>query len=185
MHPSVSIRVGPWLTLLFTIGLAFDARAETFRTQDEALAIAFPGAEITRRAEALTKEQASEVAKRSGDKPSSLLVFAYEARIDGKLVGTAYFDAHLVRTLPETLMIVVDPSGRIARIDVLAFNEPKDYLAPERWLEQFPGRELDDELHLRRGIDGISGATLTARAVTKTARRILAVHQVLSEPADE
>ena len=76
-------------------------------------------------------------------------------------------------------MILVDPAGSIARIEILSFAEPEEYLPRQAWYGQFPGRKLDDELSLRRGIRPVSGATLTARATTEAARRILATHQVL------
>jgi len=76
-------------------------------------------------------------------------------------------------------MIVVDPRGRIARFEILAFGEPPEYIPRGSWYQQLIGRELDDELELDRGIRGVSGATLTARASTQAARRILALHQVL------
>jgi len=90
---------------------------------------------------------------------------------------------HVVRTETETLMILVGAAGAIARIEVLSFTEPEEYLPREHWYGQFPGKRLDDELAVKRGIRPVSGATLTARATTQAARRILALHQVLRQRA--
>jgi hypothetical protein len=98
------------------------------------------------------------------------------------LLGYAYFETHDVRSLPETLMIVVGPDDRVAAVHVLAFHEPEAYLPHEAFLAQFAGRELDPELSLRTGIQGIAGSTFTANAVTAAVRRVLAVHQVLPAP---
>jgi hypothetical protein len=125
----------------------------------------------------------AEAARLSGGPRPSALAAAYVASKDGKLVGTAYFDTHLVRTLAETLMVVVSPAGTIARIEVLSFSEPEEYLPREHWYAQFPGKALDDELSTKRGIRAVSGATLTARATTEAARRVLALHQVVSRRA--
>ena len=38
---------------------------------------------------------------------------------------------------------------------------------------------FDDELSMKRGIRAVTGATLTARATTDAARRVLAVHKVI------
>ena len=46
------------------------------------------------------------------------LLYVYEAWRDNKLVGTAYFDAHKVRTLQEVLMFAVDDKDRIARVEI-------------------------------------------------------------------
>jgi Na+-translocating ferredoxin:NAD+ oxidoreductase subunit G len=49
-----------------------------------------------------------------------------------------------------------------------------------RTQQEFQGRKLDDELAISRGIRAVSGATLTARATTEAARRVLALHAVLA-----
>jgi hypothetical protein len=97
----------------------------------------------------------------------------------GNVLGTAYFDTHRVRTLDETLMVVVDPSGRAARIEILACDEPPEYLPKKGWLAQFLGRALDPELSVKRGIRGITGATLSSQAATDAVRRVLAIHEAL------
>ncbi len=107
------------------------------------------------------------------------LVTYYVGRNGSDAAGVAYFDAHRVRTLPEILMIVVSPAGRIARIEILRFSEPPEYRAPDSWLEQFTDQDLNDGLSLKASIVNITGATLTARAVTDASRRILALHQLI------
>ncbi|HKF43599.1 MAG TPA: FMN-binding protein [Thermoanaerobaculia bacterium] len=154
--------------------------AKVFLSQEEALKLAFPGAAIERQSIFLTEAEVAEVAKLSGGPKPSALAAAYVARKDGAIVGTAYFDTHVVRTLAETLMVVVTPAGTIGRIEVLSFSEPEEFLPREHWYAQFPGKALDDELSVKRGIRPVSGATLTARATTEAARRVLALHQVLS-----
>ena len=159
---------------------AAPAVAKVFLTQEEALKLAFPAASIERRTAFLTAAESRDVAALSGGPPPSALAVAYVATKEGRLAGTAYFDTHVVRTQPETLMVVVGPAGTIARIEVLSFSEPEDYLPREHWYAQFPGKALDEELSVKRGIRAVSGATLTARATTEAARRVLALHRVLS-----
>ncbi len=156
------------------------AAAKVLLTPEEALKLAFPGAAIEHRTAYLTAAQQKAAQKLSGDEdlPSALVTY-YAATRDGKPAGTAYFDTHTVRTMPETIMVVVDPAGAIARIEVLSFSEPEEYMPRPHWYEQFQGKPLDDELSMKRGIRGVTGATLTARATTDAARRVLALHRVL------
>ncbi len=154
--------------------------AKVFLTQAEALKLAFPGAAVERRIEYLTAAQQKEAQTLSGDdEPPSAIVSCYVGTKDGHVVGTAYFDTHVVRTMPETIMVEVDPAGAIVRIEVLSFSEPEDYLPRARWYEQFHGKPLDDELSLKRAIRPVTGATLTAHATTDAARRVLALDRVL------
>ena len=181
---------GLCLALLLLCGTTSDAlatppgraapRGKVFLTLDEALALAFPDCTVERRTEYLSDAQKRRIAKLAKVDFERNLAFPYVATRKGELVGTAYFDTHRVRTLRETLMVVVTPEGTIARIEVLAFAEPPDYIPRASWYAQFPGHDLDGDLQLKRGIRGVTGATLTARATTNTARRVLALHQVLS-----
>lgn len=154
--------------------------AKVFLTQEEALKLAFPGAKVERHTAYLTEAQQKAAKKLSGDEelPSALATY-YVGTKDGLDVGTAYFDTHTVRTMDETIMVVVDSAGAIARIEVLSFSEPEEYLPKPHWYAQFQGKPLDDELSMKRGIRAVTGATLTARATTDAARRVLALHKVL------
>jgi hypothetical protein len=163
------------------------AAGKIFLSQEEALRLAFPpGAAVERRTIFLTAAQQKAVQKETeSDRAPGALVTAYIGRRDGRELGTAYFDTHVVRTQAETLMILVLPTGAIGRIEVLSFSEPEEYLPRERWYAQFPGRVLDDELAMRRGIRAVSGATLTARATTDAARRVLAIHRAIFVPGSK
>ena len=163
--------------------LAAPAAARVFLTVDEALALAFPQARIERRTVYLTDAQRARAGELAGAEVASAIVHPYVATRDGEVVGTAYFDTHRVRTLPETLMVVVDPQGRPARVEVLSFDEPADYLPRKPWYRQFESHTLDDDLALQRDIRPVAGATLTARATTAAVRRVLALHRVIADGA--
>lgn len=156
------------------------AQQEEVLSQDEALEMAFgDDAEVERRTaflEPTEVERAGELAG-SGVEVEEPLVTHYVARRDGEPVGVAYFDAHPVRTLTEVLMIVVGPGDRVERIEVLRFDEPREYRPPEGWLEEFDGARLSDRSS--RDVPNITGATLTADAVEDAVRRSLALHEVI------
>jgi len=153
-------------------------------TQEEALELAFPGAEVERRTAYLEPGQLQRARELAGGDVDieSEIVTHYVANRDGKFVGVAYFDAHIVRTHREVLMIVVAPDATVRRIETVAFREPPEYEAPEGWLDLFQERPLDRDLSLKGEIPPMTGATLTAVAVTRSARRVLALHAVI-DPA--
>jgi hypothetical protein len=160
------------------------AEARVLVTVDEALALAFPGAALERTTVYLAPEEVARARELAGgEETPPAIVHAYRAMRDGALAGTAYFDVHVVRTLEETVMVAVDPLGRVARVETLAFDEPPDYLPRAAWYRQFDGRALDADLELRRAIRPVAGATLTARATTDAVRRALALYRVLAERA--
>ena len=145
----------------------------------EALALTFPGAELLRKEHVLSEAQAERVRGLAQvDLPGRWIV-VYEARRGGFLMGYGFFDSHRVRTLNETLLVGISPEGRVLRVEVVIFREPTEYRAKEAWTGQFVGRRLDAELSLKGAIHPLSGATLTAHAMTDAARRSLALHRVL------
>lgn len=152
-------------------------------SREEALALAFPPpAHVERQTAWLDEARLVEARRLAGEgvEVPSAHVPHYVARRDGALIGTGYFDTHRVRTAAQTVFVVVTPAGRIERLEVVAFDEPDEYRARGPWLDQFDGRELDDELALRRAIRPMTGASLTARALTQAARRVLALHAVIA-----
>jgi len=148
-------------------------------TREEALAAVYPGAIVEAERVFLTAEQTRRVAELARVDVPSALVARYVARRDGQIVGRAYVDTHVVRTKRESLLISLEPQGRVRRIDVTAFLEPREYLALEPWLRQYNAKPLDNDLALQRSIRSIAGATLTAQATNEAVRRVLAIDQVL------
>ena len=143
---------------------ASPVEAKVFLTVEEALDLAFEGCRVKRTTVYLTDGEKARAEELAGSDIESAIVYPYVADCGGKPGGTAYFDAHRVRTLPETLMVVVTPKGEVARVEILAFNEPEDYIPRDIWYEQFLDEELDRDLALGRSIRAVTGATLTARA---------------------
>jgi len=159
---------------------ALAASARVLMTQEQALASAFPaGTKIAREKFFLTPQQLADARRESAVEFDDRLIIRYAGTRDGKIVGWAYFDSHRVRTLPETVMIVITPDAKIDRIDILSFDEPTDYFPKRRWLDQLLGRKLDPELSLNGAVRPISGASLTGRAIVNASRKVLALHHML------
>jgi electron transport complex protein RnfG len=161
------------------------AMAQVLLTQDEALALAFPSATSFDRTTAfLGKEQAEQIEQLAGTPPDRLTITHYIAMQGNDRIGVGYFDAHLVRTLNEVLLVAIGLEDEIITIEVVAFAEPPEYRAPDRWLELFDGKSWEDDLSMKGEIPNLTGATLSTRAVKSTVERILALHRVLN-PLEE
>lgn len=178
-----TLRIAASVGALIALGAGAPvADAQVLLTQEEALSLAFPApAMVERRTAYLDEDQVAEVAERA--KPAKVkdraVVTYYVGLLDGRPLGAAYFDAHRVRTLQEVLMVVVDPRGRVSRIEILGFAEPPDYMAPDGWLDLFTGRDLAPGTSSRGDIPVLTGATLTSHAVSDAVRLSLAFHSVI------
>ncbi|MCG6928188.1 MAG: FMN-binding protein [Acidobacteria bacterium] len=172
------------MVLLTVAALCSPVVAGDLLTREEALAACYPGAAIEAQRVFLTADQLEKVAALSGSEVPSALVARYVARTTDAVVGRAYVDTHVVRTKRESLLISLTPDGRVRRIDVTAFLEPREYLASEPWRAQYRDRELNDDLGLQRAIRPIAGATLTAHATNAAVRRVLAIDRVLARAGE-
>jgi hypothetical protein len=169
------------LPVLALLALAPAAHAVVFASREETLARVFaPPARVERKTYFLTTKQQEEASRQAQAKVDSSLVVAYVGRKGDELLGTAYFDTHRVRTMPETICVVVLPDGTVGSVEVLVFGEPEDYLPRPAWLRLFEHQRLGAELSVGRGLANVTGATLTTRAITAAVRRVLAIHAVLN-----
>lgn len=167
------------LALVLWLGLAVacPAPAKVFLARSEAITAAMPTADqVTTRDVFLTDAQKAAIEAASGMPMESSLATVYIGTRQGQLVGYALFDTHVVRTQPETFVIGLDPAGRVTSLFVCAFYEPQDYLPGDRWLAQFRGRDGSKPPRVGNDITGITGATLSSRAVAGGVRRALAIH---------
>jgi len=167
---------------IFLIALiAASAHARVLMTREQALASAFPaGARVVRQTFFLSDAQLDDARKESGVAFNDQLIIRYAGYSGDRLLGYAYFDAHRVRTLPETVMVVVAADGSVDRVDILSFDEPMDYFPKRRWIDQLLHRKLDNDLSLTGAIRPISGASLTGRAIVDATRKVLALHHVVA-----
>jgi len=174
----------PWGRLLaccpaIVAGVAGQAAAAVHLTQEQALRVAFPeGTDVERKSIFLDEDTVANIERLGRAKVESGVVTYYMGKQGNDVQGFAFFNNHLVRTMPETIMTVVSPDGAIQMVELLAFYEPDDYRPPKRWLELFSRQKLNNDLRVKRGIRNLTGATLTAQAVTDSVRRTLAIFEI-------
>ena len=160
------------------------ATARVYVAQEAALNSAFPPPQqVERRVLYLDDEQARRAAEQAGAPVETRVIPYYVGSSDDAVTGFLYFDTHMVRTLPETILVQLSPQGRVVRVEVVSFDEPEDYLPGVRWLRQFENRSLDDSLAIGGRIHALAGASLSARAVTAAVRRVLTLHDLYVTPS--
>lgn len=156
--------------------------ANVLQTLPETLLKVFPGKGNTeKRNEYLTASQIQSINSNLEYKmdEKSTVVTYFEYRENGKLLATAYIDTDIVRKETETLMIVIASDGSIRDIELMSFHEPNEYIPPTVWKNQFKGKTSKEIYRSKVNIVGITGATLTSKAVTKAVQKSLAIHHHL------
>lgn len=95
----------------------------------------------------------------------------------GKNGRTAWILEEIGKEKPITAGIVVS-NGKIERIKVLIFRESRGWEVRHPFFtDQFNGLGLTTDHELDGTIDGVSGATLSVRALKKLARLAIFLHQ--------
>ncbi|MBV1886234.1 MAG: FMN-binding protein [Parvibaculaceae bacterium] len=88
-------------------------------------------------------------------------------------VQTAWILEEIGKTKPITTGLVIQDS-KISRLQVLTYRESHGgEVRYPFFTDQFKGMSLTESTRLSDGVNGISGATLSVRALTKTARLAL------------
>ena len=90
---------------------------------------------------------------------------------------TAWVLDEIGKERPITVGIVID-HGKVEKVNVLIYRESRGWeVRSPAFTAQFTGARLEDGMKLDRTIDGISGATLSVRALQKLTRLSLLLHQ--------
>lgn len=166
------------ITCLLLI-VATSGFAKIFYSKNEAMVLAFgEGAQVENLSLFPDDEQMAAIQKDAKVKLDSGMFTFYVGKQNEKILGYAAIETITVRTKPETLLIVLTPEGELRKVVTLAFHEPPEYQPPERWFDQLNGKSLVD-LDFNKGIQGVSGATLSTRAAVNSVRKVLAIYQAM------
>jgi len=93
--------------------------------------------------------------------------------VDG-LKGFAYFGKAFGKADDFDFLVLFDTNLIIVKTKVLIYRE--DYggeIGSKRWLKQFIGKSKNDQIHYERDIIAISGATISANAMTVAVNNLL------------
>lgn len=176
---------GCFLVAAVLLIIAAPSQAKIFYSKSEALELAFgQGKQVELLSLFPDDQQIAQIQELAKVKPDSAMFTFYVGKDQGKTLGYAAIESITVRTKPETLMIVLTPEGELRNVYTLAFHEPPEYMPPERWFEQLYKRPLQD-MDFSKGVDGISGATLSTRAGLSSIRKVMAVYQIMVKGKSE
>lgn len=158
--------------------LAIPSFAQIFYSKTEALELAFGKVTIENLSLFPDDTQSAKIQQIAKTKLDSGLFTFYVGKENGKVLGYAAIESETVRTKPETVMILLAPDGELKSVTMLAFHEPPEYMPPERWFASLAKHSLED-MDFTKGIDGISGATLSTHSALSSVRKVMAIYQVM------
>jgi hypothetical protein len=156
--------------LLAAIALmaAFSAYGEEYLGRDDFLALAFGDTQPQLHTLWITDEIRTAASVAVGWVPAALRLRYWRVG-----TSTAWILEDIGKDKPITLGIAIS-DHHIARVEVLAFRESRGWeIRYPFFTDQFNGLSLASDGFLSEHIDGITGATLSVRAVERVARLAL------------
>jgi hypothetical protein len=167
-------RLGLFITLLFLVSL----HASVLITPQDAMRQGYGGdVTIEKKNILLTRKQASAVSKTAKTELKTNIYRSFRAIKNGDIVGFGILISDKVRSKNAAILYLIEPAGTLKAIEVIAFNEPPEFLPSKNWLQLFEGRTVKEPLRLGKDVPTITGATMSARNVTDGARVALAVYE--------
>ncbi|MBI2500625.1 MAG: FMN-binding protein [Deltaproteobacteria bacterium] len=169
---------------LFLVGLvttSLFAEPTVYLRPEEALQIIFRDSEeVVSDSTILTAPQKLELKKKLGEPLRKETWNFFIARSGGKIDGYALVDQEVGKTEPITFLTALTPDGKVKEVEVLAYREPiGSEVRHKNFLKQYREKRPESPLIVGRDIQGITGATLSARAVSRGVRRALALWETL------
>lgn len=143
-----------------------------YMSVDTFLALAFDDEPPAQQALWFNATQRREIKSLFGDEPRGI-----RQRYWAQGQRTAWILEEVGREKPITVGVAVN-DGAITRVEILSFRESRGWeVRFPFFTEQFIGIGLRGNGGLTQHVDGITGATLSVRAVKKVARKALYLHR--------
>lgn len=166
-------------TLVVTVFLSFSAYAQVLGDPVALMSRTFGGKSVDTQNLILNDAQVAQLSKASMQKIETKLYRLYVAKNGSQTLGYGVLLNKKVRTKTAIALYLIGMNSKIKSIEIVAFNEPLEYLPSATWLNVFDQKSSENTLKLNQDIPTTTGATLSARAITDGARTALALLDIV------
>jgi len=164
------------LTLLLFI-LALPLSAKMITSPIDAMKSTFGAdCEVSKKNILLNSSRAKMIQKNAKVKLTSKIFRTFKAIKDGEIQGYGILINRKIRSKNGVVLFMINKDSLLESIEVIAFNEPMEYIPSKKWLTQFDKVPTDKKLRVGRDIATVTGATLSARSVTDGSRLAFAFY---------
>jgi len=136
-------------------------------------------AKIVKKNILLKTSQAQKIQKESKVKLTSKIFRTYRASKSGKTLGYGILINKKVRSKNGVILYIISKDSILKTIEIIAFNEPHEYIPSKKWVSQFKNIKTDKQLRVGREIPTITGATMSARSITDGSRLAFSIYNEL------
>ena len=138
--------------------------------------------EISKKNILLKKQQVKKILKDAKvRKLHSKIIRVFKAEKNHALLGYGVLITRVMRTKTVTVLYIITKDGVLQSSEIIAFNEPAEYMPSKTWLKQFKNISTNKRLVVSKDIPTITGATLTARGLVDGSRVAFAFYKEILE----
>ncbi|WP_304545256.1 FMN-binding protein [Sulfurimonas microaerophilic] len=127
----------------------------------------------------LKKAQKQAVQKAAQQKLNSSIVRTYKVSKGSEHLAYAILLSNKIRSKNGVYLYTINAQDVLESIEVVAFNEPLEYMPNDTWKKQFANTDTTQHLNIPKNISTITGATLSARSITESANVAMQIYNVV------
>jgi len=166
------------VTILTLILLALPLSAKILTSPIDVMKQSFGAkSEISKKNVLLKKSQVKKIQQDAQAKLKSKIVRVFKAVKSGETLGFGVLINRKVRSKNAVVLYLISKDSILKSIEIIAFNEPLEYLPSQTWRRQFKEISTDKRLRVSKDIPTITGATLSARSIVGGSRVAFAVYK--------
>ncbi|MDA0745284.1 MAG: FMN-binding protein [bacterium] len=151
-----------------------------YLTPEEALQKAFPNADtVWSETWIPTPAERKRIERKLGWRLDEPDFTVYHGLVNGQPAGYALITEQVGLYKPITFIVKTDPKGHVESVWVMVYRESRGgEVRRQRFLSQYRKKMLDSPIRINRDIIGITGATLSVRALNAGVKKVLAILHV-------
>jgi len=124
----------------------------------------------------------SNVFARTGQTLRGRVILREASDANGKLLGYGFVDDVRGKEQPITYITMIGVDGALADIEVLVYRESYGgEVRYDAFRKQFRGKKATSQIQLGRDIQSVAGATISSRAITTGAKKIMILFDELKK----
>lgn len=130
----------------------------------------------------LTSNSKKRIEVRAGQRFFRDSIYTWKISINDTTVGYALLDNVIGKSLPITFLVIFNPEGIILSTHVVKYRESiGGEISNWRWNRQFSGRNYQSSFSVGSNIDGISGATISVKAMARGIHKLTILMKIIRE----
>lgn len=127
----------------------------------------------------LTNEQIKDIQNSAKVKLKNKNVTVFKALKTNKIIGYGILVNRKVRSKNAVVLYMISNDSILKSIEIIAFNEPMEYIPQKSWTSHFEDKNTKEYLSLSKEIPVITGATMSARNIVESSREAFAVYNYI------